>query len=132
MAFIQWSDALSVNLPEFDEEHKKLVKIINELHDALGLGKGSEVMSKTLRELVSYAQTHFKHEEEFMMLHNFPVADFEAHRKEHVYFIMKLDEFCRGYGDGAVTFPIHVLNFLESWLLGHVQKTDMKYSNLGK
>ena len=63
MATITWSDNLSVNIKEIDTEHKKLINMINELHSAMGSGKGREAMERSLPGLVDYTKTHFAYEE---------------------------------------------------------------------
>ena len=40
MALIDWSPALSINIEKFDDQHKKLVAMVNELHDAMKNGQG--------------------------------------------------------------------------------------------
>ena len=33
--FLQWSEEISVGVEELDEQHKVLVNLINDLHDAM-------------------------------------------------------------------------------------------------
>ncbi|MCC6132451.1 MAG: hemerythrin, partial [Acidobacteria bacterium] len=54
MSLITWSDELSVGVSAFDNQHKRLVALINELHDAMSAGKGSKVLGKILSELADY------------------------------------------------------------------------------
>ena len=51
MALFVWSDKYSVNIKEIDSQHKKLVDLLNSLHDSMKVGRGSEVLGKTLTEL---------------------------------------------------------------------------------
>ena len=37
MAFITWDDKFSVDIKEVDEQHKGLISIVNELHEAMEL-----------------------------------------------------------------------------------------------
>lgn len=59
MALMSWSDNLSVNIKEIDEQHKKLVGMVNDLHDAMKMGKGNDVTGKILTGLIQYVGTHF-------------------------------------------------------------------------
>ena len=53
MALITWSSMFSVGVAEIDNQHKKLVELINQLNDAMHAGKGADVMGKVLSELVN-------------------------------------------------------------------------------
>lgn len=55
--------------------------MVNELHDAMKVGKGKEVLEKILAGLIQYTVTHFADEDRLMKLHNYP--GYEQHKKEH-------------------------------------------------
>ena len=46
MALITWNDTLSVNVEEIDQQHRTLIAMINELNEAMKLGKGKDVLGK--------------------------------------------------------------------------------------
>ena len=66
MPLITWTDNLSVNHTEIDNQHKKLVDLINILFDAMKAGKGTDVLNKIFAELTSYTIYHFTYEEKLM------------------------------------------------------------------
>ncbi len=72
MALMQWNDSLSVNIKEVDDQHKKLVAIINELHDAMRAGSGNAVLGNIFSKLTQYVASHFATEEKLMSTHNYP------------------------------------------------------------
>ena len=39
MSLITWNDTLSIKVEEIDIQHRRLVELINELHDAMSQGK---------------------------------------------------------------------------------------------
>ncbi len=49
MALIEWSQDLSVNVEKADTHHKKLISMINSLHDAMQEGQSTEVLIKYCR-----------------------------------------------------------------------------------
>ena len=65
MPLIQWDDSLRVNIAEIDAQHRKLVGMINELNEAMRMGKGKEILGKTVQGLIEYTQTHFQTEEKY-------------------------------------------------------------------
>ena len=90
MALIEWSDKLSVSMFEFDEEHKKLVGMINSLHEAMKSGKGKDLLPKTLDECTNYALKHFAHEEKLMVQYQYP--EYKKHKAVHDDFVTKVVE----------------------------------------
>ena len=127
MALIKWDDRLKVNVATFDNQHKKLVDLTNELHTAMAQGKGKEVMGKIINELLNYTETHFKTEERYFDLYNYPGA--LAQKKEHAYFVEKVAEFRDQYQKGQVGMTVGVMDFLSKWLVNHIMGTDKKYSS---
>ena len=54
MDLVKWDDALSVEIMEIDGQHKKLVKNLNTLYDAMKKGKSKDALGAILNDLVSY------------------------------------------------------------------------------
>ena len=63
MALIPWTEELSVGIPAIDEQHQKLITLINELHRAIESGKGHEKLERIVDELLVYTREHFGYEE---------------------------------------------------------------------
>lgn len=126
MALIAWSDALSVNVAEIDRQHQKLIGMVNELNDAMKIGKGKEALNKILSGLVSYTVTHFKTEENYFDQFGYP--DVDRHKKEHADFIEKVRDFKNKFESRNLFLTIEVMNFLSDWLKTHIMGTDKKYS----
>ncbi len=59
MALMEWTDKLSVGVAALDEDHKKLVGMVNELYDAMLAGHGKEKLGRILDGLVQYHQVPF-------------------------------------------------------------------------
>jgi len=126
MAFMDWNDNLSVNIKEIDEQHKKLLAMINELFDAMKTGKGKEVTGKTLTGLIEYVGTHFANEERLMEKHNYP--GFIAHKGEHTKLTQQAKDIHHQFLQGKPVLNVELMNFLKSWLQNHILGTDKKYS----
>ncbi len=47
MPLIQWSNALSVKVKEIDDQHVKLIQMINNLDSAMQAGKGRTKWAKS-------------------------------------------------------------------------------------
>ena len=127
MAYIEWEDSFSVGVEIFDNEHKKLIEIINRLHLALLMKETDAVMGKTLKDLIDYTITHFAHEEDNMSKTAYP--DFFKHKKEHDELIKKVQDYKTQIESGKTTISLSIMNFLKEWLMGHILGTDMKYKD---
>lgn len=126
MAYIDWNESYSVGIAEFDSQHKKLVDIINELHDAMKVGKGSTVVGTILKEMVKYTITHFSYEEKILDLHKYPKL--AGQKAEHAYYVEKINAFVKEYESGIAMMSIDVSQFLKDWLMKHIMGTDRDYS----
>ncbi len=62
MPVFTWADEYSVNVPEIDAQHKKLMDMINRLYEAMENGCGSQVVGQILDDLVVYTQNHFTYD----------------------------------------------------------------------
>lgn len=76
---IQWSDDFSVGIRSIDDQHKRLVKLVNRMLQNPAAETGSETVSDVLSQMTRYAKTHFKFEEDLMLKNAFPHID--AHKK---------------------------------------------------
>lgn len=127
MAYIDWKDDFSVNIKQFDNEHKNIVNMLNSLHEAMKLGKGRDSLAPLFDKSLNYAKEHFVNEEKLMQKSAYP--DFEAHRKEHLKFISCIDDFKKEVNTPqGVLLSSKVMNFLKDWLINHIGKMDKGYS----
>jgi hemerythrin len=124
--YIPWEDKYSVNIEKIDEQHKKLVNIINELHSAMEVGKGKEILSSILDRLIDYVKIHFT--EENMLMEEIGYPEHEKHKKEHSEFIKKVLEFQKSFKEGKYGLSVEVIFYLREWLLTHIMENDKKYS----
>jgi hemerythrin len=125
MNLIDWTDNLSVNIKAIDEEHKKLISMINELHSSMGSGKGKETIGKVLTGLVNYTKTHFATEERLMEKHAYP--GYLSHKGQHDTLTQQVVEIAAKFHEGKTVVTVEVMNFLKDWLANHIQSTDKKY-----
>lgn len=122
MAYIEWDDNFSVKVKEIDEQHKKLIGMINKLHDALF---DIEVQKVVINEMVDYVNYHFETEEKYMKQLQF--AGYEEHRKEHEQLTEKVMDIKNAFEMTHALLSLAILNFLKEWLENHLLNMDMKY-----
>ena len=126
MSRIEWSPVWSVGDDLLDREHQGLIALINRLADPEALAEeGPKVWLDAIAELVLYAETHFRHEEERMGQIGFP--GLEAHRTGHMRFRKQLATLASdAEGKGPKALP-DLYTFLTAWLKSHVLEEDQRY-----
>jgi hemerythrin len=125
MALMAWKDDYSVKVRRFDEQHKKLMEIVNKLHDVIRDNRGPKVQAEVLTTLAAYTQAHFSDEERLMRHHFFP--GFVPHKKAHDRLVAQVRNFQRqAETDGSPVTP-GVMIFLRDWLVQHISEEDAKY-----
>ena len=139
MFFMQWTPGMSVGVPELDDDHKVLIRVINQLaENAEGDGRPA-VVRQCLYALMRYAEYHFGREEEVMNACGFP--EIPAHREEHQRFIAKIRRVAASFEQGESTartkdtqsgarLDQELLDFLKNWLNHHILVIDMAYRPL--
>ena len=126
MVFVEWSEKLSVGMPEIDDQHKELINILNRLHAAMAEGKGKMVLKDTLADLADYTVTHFYTEERYMTRYRYPRL--AEHKAEHEAFVAKVKQFQADFDAGKATMSIDLMKFIKDWLVTHITGTDMAMS----
>ena len=126
MPFMSWNEQLSVKVQSIDEQHKKLIDIINKLHDAMKERKAKEVLGGVLQELINYTKYHFSNEENIFQNTQYIAAS--SHINQHNQFVNKVLDLQKDYNSGKAMLSLEVMNFLNDWLINHIGGVDKKYS----
>jgi len=127
MEFIEWGQHLSVGVKVFDDEHKQLIALVNKLNQALQAGSAKKTMKEILSNLVNYTKIHFKHEEDYMVLYDYP--EYQKHKQEHEALTNQVMDFLQRYNSGKASFSLELMNFLKDWLTKHILGSDKKYKD---
>lgn len=122
---LPWKQTFSVGVCNFDGHHRELVRLINELHEAMALGRSREIIEYVLTRLIKYAVDHFRAEESVMQAHAYP--GLEVHKAEHRKFLQTVRNFQKDYLAGKAMPPIDVMVFLRDWFSHHTQGIDQRY-----
>ncbi|MGE0080876.1 MAG: bacteriohemerythrin [Thiohalomonadaceae bacterium] len=123
---ITWSDEFSVDIQEIDEQHKKLVGLINALYVALASKDQVTKVETVLDELVDYTRTHFAVEE--CLLRLFEYEGYEEHKAIHDKIVERVLRFQAQFKAGEQKVGMELLYFLKDWLMDHINKVDKRYA----
>lgn len=125
MAYLQWTENLSVGIPRMDEHHKKLVELINQVFDAMS-GDAASAVDSVLADLLDYTRYHFAEEEKLLAACAYP--DLAEHQEVHRSMVKEvLDMRSRHLADPASVTASETLDFLSKWLMRHIIGKDLRY-----
>ncbi len=135
MDLIKWSDErMSIGIKLIDDEHKELVKIINDL--GLSIHKNcqrTEILTIVDR-LIDYSKYHFAREEKYFKKFNYENAI--EHKEQHNIFINKFEKIRKDIEEQDdlcnIILSEEVFLYLIEWLLNHITGSDKKFVDLFK
>jgi hemerythrin len=109
-----------------DQEHVKLVNMLNAVHRLVSEGKKAEAIEYFSLTLARYVGTHFAHEEEFMASIGYPQLPEHAqiHENFKKSFMQSLPRLAT-YDEAAFRAA---LTDAFTWIINHIGRTDRKYA----
>lgn len=123
---LKWNDELSVGNGTIDTEHKVLIRIAQDISDAIK-GRKLDSLEKMFAFIELQMRGHFLTEERLAKAANY---EFSEHKHSQQYLMNEIlylrNELIgkKVWSDAAAK---HYCNILESWLIDdHIIKTDMK------
>lgn len=123
---ITWSQEMSVGVKEIDEQHKVFVGIMSDLYNLMFKGATEPEMSTLIKQLEAYKTFHFATEERYFDKFSYELAD--EHKSEHRKLEAKIAELKLRLKNEGETALSDLLDFLEDWLVEHIEINDKKYT----
>lgn len=125
MAILNWSKEYSVGVQSIDHEHQTIFAMLNELHDAMDDGEGSQSTPAFLERFVTYTRDHFASEETMMLWTGYP--DFARHKVEHDTLTTELAKIMEDINQRHAAVGIGLLVSLCQWFQWHILAFDKQY-----
>ncbi len=121
---IEWTEDLSTNNAEIDNQHKELFRRVNSLLDACGEGKGKVEVGRVIGFFEDYVITHFSAEEQLMLDSSY--EGYKTHKSEHADFIAQIWDLKKKFliEGGGVNVVLLTIRTSVEWLSNHIRKTD--------
>ena len=125
--YVEWDDDFSVSIPLMDEQHKKLIIMINDLFQRCVSGSTSTnlTFAMAVKDAAEYAKMHFQVEEEYLEKAAYP--GLPSQKMEHERFMAEVMATFEKYKKGEAV-PLDLVRFLKKWLLNHIAVSDNKYT----
>lgn len=126
MALMKWQDSFSIGNPLLDSDHRILVNLLNQLHDALDTGQSRKVVGSVIGVLAEYVEHHFRREEALLARTDYP--DRVEHEKAHRALEARVRDIRdRWIAGERSALGDEVLEFLKKWLTEHILVSDKAY-----
>ena len=123
LPYVVWREFYSVGNQEFDQQHKALLKIVNDLFTAAGADADHQIVRDGLERLYQYTLSHFEQEERLMRQARFP--DYAAHKAIHDLMREETGRLRRTW---TSTTGAELLTYLKNWWLNHICAKDKQYA----
>jgi hemerythrin-like metal-binding protein len=118
-----WDKTLSVDVPEIDEDHRRLVDLFNILNHSVVEGDAPNYIEAVMEELISCTVWHFRHEERLMLKYGY--EGLLAHKSEHEELVASAKALQQKLLQEGKPVLSEDIQFLEHWLTGHILGADM-------
>lgn len=115
-----WTPALAVGVSEMDDDHRKLLEMLAQMHAAAEQGDQARAQS-VLAELLDYTDWHFRREGELMATHQYEFT--LRHLNEHDDLRHAVQGFVHDLPAGGATLA-DICAFMRRWLLTHIAGSD--------
>ncbi len=125
--FITWTDNYIIDKGLIDEQHLKLIDLINNLHAAFLEGKANDHLNEIVVELTDYTVYHFKTEEDIFCKTEYDRK--EEHKEQHKLFVEKIKEFKNMLASKEASLSFEIMTFLQKWLQSHILISDKEYKD---
>jgi hemerythrin-like metal-binding protein len=118
---LPWGRELETGHPAVDAQHRELVQAYNRVLLAVAGGAPGEA-GQALARLIDAAIAHFGLEESLMQATGCP--NFRHHQTTHARLVVQIQDLAGRIQRGEAGFTAAVLDFLQDWLVCHIQTED--------
>jgi hemerythrin-like metal-binding protein len=127
-AFI-WDTKFNTGVDVVDEQHHKLVDLINRLGAINAQQTSAAELDAILSELANYTVYHFDTEQQLMKQYAVDAAHQLSHIKAHQHFTAQVGvaaKILQGSTDVSRQIVVPLLKYLTNWLVQHILGSDMR------
>lgn len=121
-----WNDSFLTHLPAIDNQHHRLVEMINTLGELVMSAEEIELdtLEATRIAILDYAKVHFSEEESLMEKANLDSRHVDHHVAEHRAFLQEVLGLCELCDRSPVECARALVEYLMRWLACHILFVD--------
>lgn len=127
MTLVNWNDLYRLGIPRIDDDHERLVALLEGVLDAVAAGDPAETVVARLTVFTAEAEAHFAREEDLLDRASYP--GLAAHRAEHDRLLSHLGHIQTLLQNGlpADDDGSRTATALRDWLFQHIREDDAAY-----
>ena len=123
--YMYWTQELSVGNNDIDNDHRKLISIINDIIDLTKFKKNRKECARILSEMTDYSIRHLDREEIYMK--KMRCENFNEHKLEHDKYRYKVAMYNVDFTEKNNPIPEEIIQYLKNWWKDHILKYDVGY-----
>lgn len=136
--FIEWKKTYEVGVSFIDIQHKQILDLCNNLHDALMERRKisgtdfNEVFNGSLLIIYNHVNVHFKMEEQLMISTKY--SHYLTHKAQHNDFALKLLHTIKAFEDlqrhekSTLALAMEFLKYMQDWFYHHIPFEDKLFA----
>ncbi len=129
MSLIEWRKEFETGIADVDHEHRELVDLINELHEALCMDADRDTISNFLGEVFARISAHFALEETVMRKHRYD--EYEAHKAEHEKLLDDIRDIMDALEESdSADYKSTLSTTIRDWFVNHFKNKDARLHRL--
>ena len=125
-----WTNELSIGNEHIDNEHEKLLVIINDLVNLVESNGNRAKFAEILSKMTDYVFVHLKKEENYMKKIGYPkLKEHIQYHRDYTYKVAMYNNDLLGNNPPDVK---EIIEYLEEWWKNHIVNFDLDYENYKK
>lgn len=125
MESFKWGEEFVTGLPEVDNQHQKLVSMVNELGEIIADNSSTrDGLLSMAQKLTEYAYEHFHTEKQIMEQVQLDERHTTSHQGQHAAFLKNVLSIAETLDDDISDISQMLLQYLINWLAFHILGTD--------
>ncbi len=130
MVLIEWKKEFEVGIVDVDHEHQELIRLINNLHDAMSGENATVSVMDFLGEIYSHVSAHFALEEKIMRTQKYD--QYTDHKADHERLLDELRDIMDDYEESAYYSDGEFSAHIKRWFTEHFKTKDARlHKHLG-
>lgn len=127
MDILKWRESYETGVVQMDEQHKRLIQLVNQMYGIIRDKKGFESLDEILKEMSEYAEQHLRDEEALLEKYGYP--ELNSQKKSHQEYLVKIDDLLFSVKADKNSGAQELYIFLRHWWIAHIVGEDVKYGS---